>query len=458
MVYIMFNSLTSGLMFTFISFNLNSVKLNYKDFAVLSIINSLITLLALIVNVSLGIPLIFILNFAYLFFKNRKVIINIINIVLSILLFLTIDLLCGYSFLSLFKISTKELFTNKILYAILLLTVFTVCFLLSKLIGSLIKRINFLEYLDNANIKLTILVLTNIITAGIVLYILAMINRFVNTSKFVVILNIFLFAIYFISTISITIFYGNYVKKDILYKHRQEDLKQLKEYTDNLEYINNEMRKFKHDYVNIISTINGYVVEKNINELEKYFTENIIPLSKNTQSENTKLGLLQHIKVTGLKGLLSSKVVQALSKKIDVFIDIAEDIERIDMDIIDLCRIIGILFDNAIESTINCNESNIKFGIINRKNSVAVVIINSCEINTPPIYKMFEKGFSTRGSNRGLGLLNVKEILNKKYTNVFLNTSIENQIFKQELIIKFKDISKENFSTYESISNYNYNA
>jgi len=295
-------------------------------------------------------------------------------------------------------------------------------------------------------------------TAGIVMYILAMINRFINTGKFVIILNIFLFIIYFMSTISITIFYANYVKKDILDKHRQEEFKQLKEYTDMIEYMHNEMSKFKHDYINIISTINGYIDEKNINDLEEYFNQNIMPLSKNINNKNTKVALLQHIKVTGLKGLISSKVVQAQSKEIDMFIDIAEDIDRIDMDIIDLCRIVGILFDNAIEATSRCSEPNIKFGIINRKSSVVVVIINSCETSTPPIYKMFEKGFSTKGSNRGVGLSNVKEIIDKNYTNVSLNTSMENHSFKQELIIKFNGTVKEDFSTYHNVSNYSCNA
>jgi len=458
MIYTVSDSLITGLTYACVLYNLNLVKLKHKDLGILSILNLCVALVSFIVSPTLGIPLVFILNFAYLCLKNKKIIINIINVVLSIILTLTIDMMSGYSFLSIFNISINELFMSKNLYTILHLTVLIVSFLASRLLGHIIRKINISEYLENANMKLTILVLTNIITAGIVMYILAMINRSVNTGEFVVILNIFLFVIYFISTISITIFYGNYIKRDILYKHRQVEFNQLKEYTDMLEYMQNEMSKFKHDYINIISTIKAYIDEKNISELEKYFDENIIPISKNISKKNTKLALLQHIKVTGLKGLISSKIVQAQSKEVDVFIDISEEIDRMDMEIIDLCRIIGILFDNAIEATINCSQPSIKFGIINRKSSVVVVIINSCEDNIPPIYKMFEKGFSTKGSNRGVGLSNVKEIVDKNYANVALNTSMENQLFKQELIIKFKEDLKENFSTYEGVSNYNYNA
>ncbi|WP_142415614.1 sensor histidine kinase [Hathewaya massiliensis] len=458
MAYIIFTSLLSGLAVIFVLYNLNLVKLNYKDLIILGVLALPIIVLSIIVREALYIPLIFITYVSYLFIKNRRIVINIMSVAMTVILFLTIDMMCGYSFLNIFNISIKELFINKYLYVILNLTVFTLTFLISKIIGILIKKINISEYLEKVNTKLTMLVVTNIITAGIVMYVLAMINKYVNTSKVVVILNIFLFIIYFISTISISIFYGNYAKKDILHKHRQEEFNQLKEYTNNLEYMHNEMRKFKHDYINIISTINGYIDEKNINGLERYFNENIIPLSKNINNNNNKLGLLQHIKVTGLKGLLSSKIVQAQSNEIDIFIDIAEDITRMDMDIIDICRIIGILFDNAIEASINCSEPSIKFGIINRKNSVVMVIVNSCNMNTPPIYKMFEKGFSTKGENRGLGLSNVKEIVDKKYSNVSLNTSMENQFFKQELIVKFQDVLKESSVNYDNVSSYNYNA
>jgi two-component system sensor histidine kinase AgrC len=49
---------------------------------------------------------------------------------------------------------------------------------------------------------------------------------------------------------------------------------------------------------------------------------------------------------------------------------------------------------------------------------------------------MFEKGFSTKGENRGVGLNNVKDILANRYKNVILNTSIEDEMFKQELWIR----------------------
>jgi two-component system sensor histidine kinase ComD len=52
-----------------------------------------------------------------------------------------------------------------------------------------------------------------------------------------------------------------------------------------------------------------------------------------------------------------------------------------------------------------------------------------------PSEDLFELGFSTKGRNRGIGLNNVKEILDK-YENIILETEIEESTFRQ--IIRFK--------------------
>ena len=50
--------------------------------------------------------------------------------------------------------------------------------------------------------------------------------------------------------------------------------------------------------------------------------------------------------------------------------------------------------------------------------------------------RIYQKGFSTKGSNRGLGLTNVKEIIDRN-PNVNLETLIENNEFTQ--VVKIKD-------------------
>ena len=128
-------------------------------------------------------------------------------------------------------------------------------------------------------------------------------------------------------------------------------------------------------------------------------------------------------------------MIHAQELGIDVFIDIMEDIKRIDMDIVDLCRIVGILIDNAIEAALISTNRSLKVALVNKNSSTIIAIINSCPDNTPPIYKLFQKGFSTKGQNRGLGLSNLKELISH-YNNISLDTIIENGEFIQNLEIE----------------------
>ncbi|HGD0581771.1 sensor histidine kinase [Clostridium perfringens] len=195
------------------------------------------------------------------------------------------------------------------------------------------------------------------------------------------------------------------------------------------------MKKFRHDYINILLSMNGYFENKDFINLEKFFNKKILNLSENISNKNYKLASLQNIKIVELKGILSSKIIKSQELGIDVDIDIIEPIEVINMDIIDLCKYIGIILDNAIEAALLCQKPTLKISLIRKKNSVIILIINSCLAECPPIYKMFQPGFSTKGDKRGLGLSNVKEIL-KKYRNISLDTSIKNEEFIQNLHIQ----------------------
>ena len=169
--------------------------------------------------------------------------------------------------------------------------------------------------------------------------------------------------------------------------------------------------------------------------LKEHFYKNIMPLGEGIKNNNFRIGLLKNIEVVELKGLLSSKIIRAQGKGIDVFVDISDKINNISMDIIDMVRVIGILLDNAIEAAEICEKPIIKLGIIKKTQSILIVIINSCIEDTPPVYKVFQKGFSTKGKGRGMGLSNVRDILNKS-SNIFLDTTIKNGEFIQKLEIE----------------------
>ena len=134
--------------------------------------------------------------------------------------------------------------------------------------------------------------------------------------------------------------------------------------------------------------------------------------------------------------MISSKYYLATEQGIELNLDIFMDLNSIDMKIYEFCRILGILLDNAIQATQECKEKVINITIrkdVRCKRQLLIVenTYKDKEIDTEKIY---EKGYSTKEGNTGLGLWEVRQILIKN-TNLNLFTSKDEIYFKQQLEI-----------------------
>ncbi|GAA0739078.1 sensor histidine kinase [Clostridium oceanicum] len=242
-----------------------------------------------------------------------------------------------------------------------------------------------------------------------------------------------------ISMIFILIVIYNYDKnleKEVRFKREVEEKKRIEEYASMVESMYSETRKFKHDYANMLISLKGYMDTDNMENLKNFFYKNVINMDKNVKWNNSNVDKLKYIKESSLKAILSTKVIKAISMKIDIKVEIVEDIYKVNINSVDLCRIVGILMDNAIEACLECEFSKLYLCVFNKGDYVAIVINNNFSGEKPMIHKIYKEGFSTKGKDRGLGLSTVKKLLDEKYKNVFINTSVENNLFVQELWIK----------------------
>lgn len=218
-------------------------------------------------------------------------------------------------------------------------------------------------------------------------------------------------------------------------KCKELELQRLQEYTDELESLYKEIRKFKHDYINILSSMSGYIEEANYKDLKDYFNTVVVNYSKKIEVEDYHLSVLSNVKMIELKGILSNKIIQAYKHELKMSIEVTEVIDRIDIDIIDLCRMVGILLDNAIEAACESIENVLELALIRNNDSISIVISNSMPNNQLPIYEIYKEGISSKGSSRGLGLSNYKELASR-YKNVLTDTVIDENRFVQILQIQ----------------------
>ncbi|MBC2170327.1 hypothetical protein [Listeria booriae] len=70
-------------------------------------------------------------------------------------------------------------------------------------------------------------------------------------------------------------------QKQLEIQKQQLELAQLEEYTTRMESLYASMNMFRHDYINILASLQGYIAQGDKTILESYFKETIAPL-KNT--------------------------------------------------------------------------------------------------------------------------------------------------------------------------------
>ena len=86
-------------------------------------------------------------------------------------------------------------------------------------------------------------------------------------------------------------FYNQYLIKQTELFNNKMDMERLQEYTTNVENLYNNLRTFKHDYKNILLTLNHYIENKDIDSLEKYYKENILETGLLVDTKDYKVKL-----------------------------------------------------------------------------------------------------------------------------------------------------------------------
>ena len=213
---------------------------------------------------------------------------------------------------------------------------------------------------------------------------------------------------------------------------KQKAMQDLQDYTRNLEAMYNSLRSFKHDYVNILLSLSGYIEEGDMDRLKDFFESKIFPTKNLITGEDYKLNQLSNISVLEIKSLLSAKMIYAHESGIDITIDIPDKVESFLIDTVDLARILGNFLDNAIEATLETEQPQIGLNIIQNKTGVSIIISNRFRDNGLMLHKLKQKGFSTKIGHQGIGLGNAQKIISS-YDNVLLETTMKCDYFTQHI-------------------------
>ncbi len=371
--------------------------------------------------------------FAYFFMMNKKIVINILSLSASMIIAILADMLSITLISMVVGISSVEadkLRSEPFAYFASFLFMVAIALALAYLIRILLSKSRNLIQLFQRN-ELPTLLGVIAVAAFLFLYWLTFTVVSYTTISRAILLMIMMVIVGAILVASL--FFIKSKTSVIELKSKENELTQLRMYTNEIESMQQEIRKFKHDYMNILASLSGYIEQNNMAGLKKYFDEKIMTFSVQKDSIDKTVDRLIYVEQEELKGLLAMKVIRAQEAGVKVEIDMVEKV-KFHMDIVDLCRIVGIFVDNAIEAAALSTEKTIAIGMVN-VDEKALLIVTNTVAEMVPIYKLREKGFTTKGNNHGLGLEIVRGIL-KSYPNVNNDMKFENQMFTQVLEVR----------------------
>ena len=191
-----------------------------------------------------------------------------------------------------------------------------------------------------------------------------------------------------------------------------------------VENMYRQMRGWRHDYRNHIQTMKVFAANGDLEAIRSYLDE--LDTDLNTVDTVVKTGNAM------ADAILNSKISLARSKKINVRVD-AHIPVRLRMSELDLCVILGNLFDNAIEASLSLPEDQRMIRIYMDMKNTQLYISFTNLTSTGKLAKTGGLFASTRGRDHGLGLIRIDNIIER--LDGYLSRNSEDGAFTTEILI-----------------------
>lgn len=191
-----------------------------------------------------------------------------------------------------------------------------------------------------------------------------------------------------------------------------------------VENMYKQMRGWRHDYRNHIQAMKVLAQDGNLEGIKTYLDK--LDTDLNTVDTVVKTGNAM------ADAILNSKISLAKSKHIQVIVD-AHIPVKLNMSEIDLCCIIGNLFDNAIEANMALPEEERMIRVYMDMKKTQLYISFTNFTATKKLKKKGKRFVTTKGEGHGFGLVRIDQIIER--LDGYITRNSEDGAFTTEILI-----------------------
>jgi len=226
-------------------------------------------------------------------------------------------------------------------------------------------------------------------------------------------------------------------------KTKDEEQKQLLKIMGDYEIILDKTRENRHEMINNLLVLKGEK-NKNSRRYNDILDEFIKQYDTNKMSSYSGLYKLPN----GLKGLVYYKIARIKNNDVNFRTIISDkmydEFNNLDTKIYyKVCKIMGILIDNAVEASINSKEKTLLIYIYEQCNGNIVISIENSYNALLDIHDINKKGYSTKGKNRGLGLFIANRTIEEEKLLRLRQYVFESTFISELKIIKECNLAEE---------------
>lgn len=284
------------------------------------------------------------------------------------------------------------------------------------------------DVISNINKNILIIVLGILI---IIINFLLAIPYYKIKTAYIIVFNAITIVVYSFIVFKMFEEKSRYIKMNNKYNMTNTTLKELEQNVTRLKITN-------HENKNQLLTIRNMIKKGEDSKSLIKHIENIV----NTKIKDDETLMLQTSTITNsmISSIVYSKMLTMKENDVDAALIISRDIKDLylsdipDELAVEVCKIIGLYLDNALEEVSKYEEKIINIEFYAEKKTLCIAISNNFE-GEIDFEKMDNPGYTTKENGHGYGLSLVREIIESN-DRLSSEREIKDNIFKQILKIK----------------------
>lgn len=217
-------------------------------------------------------------------------------------------------------------------------------------------------------------------------------------------------------------------------KEQQAYIANLETYGKHLEKLYKGVKVFQLDYLKRLERLGQAIDSGSVSDVQTVYAQTVDEATDYWDDKHYNISKLSKISVSSIKSLLSSKIIKAEKAGIALSLEVPDRIRDSYISELDLLLLVSIFCDNAIEAALETARPAVAIAYFLSDNQQIFTVTNTTKDERVMINKIFEEGYSSKGSGRGIGLSNAKRIL-QKYPQLSLRTKSHDYQFSQTLIM-----------------------